>query len=86
MYERFIGITKQNRTKTYIVANESADAIFGACKALKTSIRNIFLQPGWVIGEDLYLKNPKRKGQKKIWVASYGYNAANNPNNHLITL
>lgn len=71
MYERFIGITKQNRTKTYITADSLQNVITGSKKILKVTTKNIFIERGWVVGEDLYLKNPKRKGQHKVWVASY---------------
>ena len=71
MYERFIGITKQNRTKTYITADSLQNVLTGAKKILKVTTKNIFIERGWVVGEDLYLKNPKTKGQHKVWVASY---------------
>ena len=71
MYERFVGITKQNRTKTYITADSLQNVLTGAKKILKLSSKHLFIQRGWVVDEELYFKNPKRNGQLKVWVASY---------------
>lgn len=71
MYERFVGITKQNRTKTYITSDSLQNVLTGAKKILKVTTKNILIQRGWVLDEELYFKNPKTKGQHKVWVASY---------------
>lgn len=71
MFEVYIGKTAQGRNKSYFVANNSFTAIDAAKKTLKVTTAHIFVRYGWVIGEDLYFKNPKRKGQKKVWVAYY---------------
>ena len=70
-YEVYVGKTAMGRNKSYFVANAPYTAVDAAKKVLKVTTAHIFVQPGWVIGEDLYLNNPKRKGQKKVWVASF---------------
>lgn len=70
-FELFVGKTKQNRSKKYFVSNEYVDARDAAKKHLRVSEKHILIQYGWIIGEDLYLNNPKKKGQKKVWVASF---------------
>ena len=71
MFERFIGKNKQNRPKTYIVAYSLQEVLASGKKYFRASSKHVFIQRGWLIGNDLYLKNPKRKGQHKVWVASY---------------
>lgn len=71
MFERFIGKNKQNRPKTYIVAYSLQEVLTSGKKYFRASSKHVFIQRGWLIGNDLYLKNPKRKGQHKVWVASY---------------
>lgn len=69
--EKYIGITKQNRKKAYIVADSLQEVLNSGKKFLKLSSKHLFIQRGWVLDEELYFKNPKRKGQHKVWVASY---------------
>ena len=70
-FEVFVGKTKQNRSKKYFVSKGYFEALEAARKTLRVSIDHIFMQLGYVVGEDLYLNNPKKKGQKKVWVAYY---------------
>ena len=70
-YELYIGMTNQNRSKKFFVSNEYVDAREAAKKHLRVSEKHILIQHGWVIGENLYLRNPNLKGQKKVWVAYY---------------
>lgn len=70
-FELFVGKTKQNRSKKYFVSKNYIEAIEAARKNLRVSTDHIFMQIGYVVGEDLYLENPKLKGQKKVWVASF---------------
>ena len=78
MYEVFIGKNKQGRDKKYLVAKlgkslnkELDDFIIYATKFFKVRPKNLLLSRGWTVGDDLYFKNPKTKGQHKVWVISY---------------
>ena len=70
-YEVFVGKTEKGRNKSYFVAKTMLEARKAAQKILKVTTYNIMIQVAWTIGDDLYFKNPKRKGQKKVWAASY---------------
>ena len=70
-YELFVGQTKQNRSKKYFVSKDYNNAVEAARKTLRVSRKHIFMQFGYVVGNDLYLSNPMKNGQKKVWVASY---------------
>ena len=70
----FIGKTNQNRQKSYLVANTTLSILElenAAKKYFRVSSRHIYLRIGWVVGDDLYLKNPKLEGQRKVYVASF---------------
>lgn len=69
--ELFVGQTKQNRSKKYFVSKDYNNAVEAARKTLRVSRKHIFMQFGYVVGNDLYLSNPMKNGQKKVWVASY---------------
>ena len=70
-FELFVGKTKQNRSKKYFVSKDYAEAIEAARKTLRVSTKHLFIQLGYVVGDDLYLSNPMKNGQKKVWVASF---------------
>lgn len=70
-YESFIGKTAQNRSKKYFVSKNYKEAIKAAKKTLRVSTDHIFMQFGYAVGDDLYLSNPMKNRQKKVWVASY---------------
>lgn len=70
-YELFVGKTAQNRSKKYFVSKNYNEAVEAARKTLRVSRKHIFMQLGYVVGNDLYLSNPMKNGQKKVWVASY---------------
>lgn len=73
-YELYIGKTNQNRQKSYLVANTTFSILElenAAKKYFRVSSRHIYFWIGWVVGDDLYLKNPKLKGQRKVYVASF---------------
>lgn len=70
----FIGKTIQNRQKSYLVANTNLsikEVDNAAKKYFRVSSRHIYIRIGWVVGDDLYLKNPNLKGQRKVYVASF---------------
>ena len=69
--ELFVGKTKQNRSKKYFVSRDYNEALEAARKTLRVSTEHIFMQLGYVVGNDLYLSSPMKNGQKKVWVASY---------------
>ena len=69
--ELFVGTTKQNRSKKFFVSRGYNEAIEAARKTLRVSRKHIFMQFGYVVHNDLYLGNPMKNGQKKVWVASY---------------
>jgi len=78
MYEVFIGKNKQGRDKKYLVAtlskkvNKELDEFINeAIKFFKVRPKNLYLTRGWTVGEDLYFRNPKTKGQRKVWVITY---------------
>lgn len=70
-YELYIGKTMQNRSKKFFVSKDYNKAIEAARMTLRVSRKHIFMQFGYVVGNDLYLSNPMKNGQKKVWVASY---------------
>lgn len=70
-YELFVGKTAQNRSKQYFASKSYNEAVEAARKTLRVSRKHIFMQFGYVVGNDLYLSNPMKNGQKKVWVASY---------------
>lgn len=70
-YELYIGKTKQGRDKKYFVSKDYNEAVEAARKTLRVSRKHIFMQLGYVVGNDLYLSIPMKNGQKKVWVASY---------------
>lgn len=70
-YELFVGKTAQNRSKKYFVSKTYRYAENAAKKTLRVSRDHIIMQFGYVVGNDLYLNNPMKDGQKKVWVASY---------------
>ena len=70
-FEVFVGKTKQNRSKKYFVSKNYNEALEAARKTIRVSKEHIFMQLGYVVGDDLYLSNPMKNGQKKVWVAYY---------------
>lgn len=73
MFEVFIGKNKQGRDKKFLVATTKDLEAFISCaiKFFKVRRKHLLLMPGWTVGEDLYLINPKTKGQHKTWVITY---------------
>lgn len=69
--EVFIGKTAQNRSKKYFVSKNYIEARDAAKKTLRVSRDHICVKFGYVVGDDLYLSNPMKNGQKKVWVAYY---------------
>ena len=71
MFEVYIGKTEKGRRKSYFVANDQITALGAAKKTLKVPTYRILVEAAWTIGDSLYFTNPKRKGQKKVWAASF---------------
>lgn len=69
--EVFIGKTAQNRDKKFFVSGVYLEALHTARKALRVSTEHISMRCGYVVGNDLYLSNPMKNGQKKVWVATF---------------
>ena len=69
--EVFVGITEQGRKKSYFVAKDQTTALGNAKKALKVATYHILVEVAWIVGDYLYFTNPKKKGQKKVFAASY---------------
>jgi len=67
----FIGKTAQNRNKKFFASGEYLEALHTARKALRVSREHICMKIGYVVGDDLYLSNPMKNGQKKVWVATF---------------
>lgn len=70
-YEIFYGMTSQNRTKSYFVAKDRITALKAAKIHLKVAICRIIVSEAWILDGSLYFNNPKRRGQKKVWAASF---------------
>ena len=70
-YELFIGKTKQGRDKKYFVSKYMSVANNAAKRTLKVTEAHILIQESWTVGDDLYFNNPHKRGQKKVWAASY---------------
>ena len=71
MFEIYIGKTAQGRKKSYFVAKDYDTALKAARKVLKVPTYRILVEVAWTLGEDLYFTNPKKKGQKKVYAASF---------------
>ena len=71
MFEVYIGKTAQGRKKSYFVAKDQITALKAARKVLKVPTYRILVEVAWTLGEDLYFTNPKKKGQKKVYAASF---------------
>ena len=71
MFEVYIGKTAQGRKKSYFVAKDYDTALKAARKVLKVPTYRILVEVVWTLGEDLYFTNPKKKGQKKVYTASF---------------
>ena len=70
-YEVFYGKTSQGRQKSYFVATNKITALKAAKKKLKVAVHRIIVSEAWILNDSLYFYNPKRKGQKKVWAASF---------------
>jgi len=70
-YEVFVGKTSKNRNKSYFVAKDMSVANKAAKRSLKVTEDHILIQVAWTVGDDLYFNNPHKRGQKKVWAASY---------------
>ena len=70
-YELYEGKTAQGRKKSYFVAKDYDTALKAARKVLKVPTYRILVEVAWTIGEDLFFKNPHKKGQKKVYAASF---------------
>ena len=71
MFEVYIGKTAQGRKKSYFVAKDYDTALKAARKVLKVPTYRILVEVAWTLGEDLCFTNPKKKGQKKVYAASF---------------
>ena len=70
-YEVYVGKTAMGRNKSYFVAKNYNVAEAAAKKVLKVRGCFVMVESAWVVGDDLYFCNPKRKGQRKVYAASY---------------
>lgn len=59
------------RQKTYLVSTgKNRFETFDAMKRyFHKSENQLKVGPVWIIGKDLYLENPHKRGQKKTWAA-----------------
>lgn len=71
MYEVYIGKTEQGRNRSYFVDKDMAVANKAAKRTLKVAEDHILIEVAWTVGDDLYFNNPHKRGQKKVWAASY---------------
>ena len=70
-YEIFYGMTSQNRKKSYFVAKDRITALKAAKIHLKVAVCRIIVSEAWKVNDDLYFRNPKTRGQRKVWAASF---------------
>lgn len=69
-YEVYIGLTEQNRKKTYLVFDKALD-LAQARKFFRCSLANLVYRTGYVLNDELYFNRPHKKGEKKVMVAYY---------------
>lgn len=71
MYELFVAVKGR---KHYLVFDHKAkyeDVVTKAKVYFKCAEKNLEVEPGWLLGDELYLSDPGIKSAKKVTVASH---------------
>ena len=71
MYEVYKSLKGKKHYLVFKSKFVSQDNVTAATRYFRCSEKNIYIQEGWILNDELYFENPHKKGSKKVYAISH---------------